>query len=134
MNRHVVIVEDDPHNATLFRKILEKRLGVRVTLTESPAELLELARSGTIELVVLDISLGNSSWEGHSVGGIEICRMLKSDPQASLVPVLLATAHAMRGDAQRLLAESGADDYISKPIVDHGLFVEQVRNLMEHAA
>ena len=32
---------------------------------------------------------------------------------------MLATAHAMRGDAEELLVESGADDYISKPVVDH---------------
>ena len=34
----------------------------------------------------------------------------------------------------RLLADSGADDYIAKPIVDHGQFVEQARALMEEAA
>ena len=134
MSHRVVIVEDDPHNATLFRKILEKRLGCHVMLTESPAELLELVRSGRVDLVVLDVSLGKSTWEGRSVSGVEICRLLKGDPRASLVPVLLATAHAMRGDAQRLLAESGADDYVSKPIVDHAAFVEQARILMEHAA
>jgi two-component system cell cycle response regulator DivK len=48
--------------------------------------------------------------------------------------VVLATAHAMRGDAERLLAESGADDYVAKPIVDHAAFVLQVRNFLEAAA
>ncbi len=33
---HVIVVEDDPHNAILFRKILEKRAGCNVTLTEDP--------------------------------------------------------------------------------------------------
>ena len=134
MSHRIAIVEDDPHNATLFRKILEKRLGCSVTLTESAEELLELARTGKVDLVVLDVSLGHTTWEGRSVSGIEICRVLKADPRAAHVPVMLATAHAMRGDAQRLLAESGADDYVAKPIVDHAAFVEQVRALMEHAA
>ena len=49
-------------------------------------------------------------------------------------PGILATAHAMRGDEARLLEESGADDYISKPIVDHAVFVSQVLGLMERAA
>ena len=48
--------------------------------------------------------------------------------------MLLATAHAMRGDAERLLAESGADQYISKPIVDHDVFVACVRELVREAA
>ena len=49
-------------------------------------------------------------------------------------PVLLATAHAMRGDAERLLAESGADQYVSKPIVEHDVFVACVRELVREAA
>ena len=130
----VLVVEDDPHNATLYRKVLEKRLGCEVIVTESPEELFALARSGDVRLVVMDVSLAHSSWQGRPVGGVELRRMLKSDPSTALIPVLLATAHAMRGDAERLLAESGADDYIAKPIVDHGQFVEQARALMEEAA
>ena len=131
--RHVVVVEDDPHNAVLFRKLLEKRLGCRVTLTESPDELFALVRGG-VDLVVMDVSLAHSSWGGRAVGGVELCRMLKGDAATSLVPILLATAHAMRGDAEMLLAQSGADDYVSKPILDHALFVEQVAAMMKEAA
>ena len=36
MHRHVLIVEADPHNATLFRKIVEKRMACAVTVTDSP--------------------------------------------------------------------------------------------------
>jgi CheY-like chemotaxis protein len=131
--RHVVVVEDDPHNAMLFRKLFEKRLGCRVSHTESPAELFALVRAGA-DLIVMDVSLGNSQWEGRPVSGVDLCRMLKSDPATSLVPVLLATAHAMRGDAESLLAESGADDYVSKPILDHAQFADQAAALMKEAA
>jgi CheY-like chemotaxis protein len=132
--RHVVVVEDDAHNATLFRKMLEKRLGCRVSLTESPADLFQLVRSGPVHLVVMDVSLRHSEWEGRPVNGITLCRKLKSDPATAGIPVLLATAHAMRGDAERLVAESGADDYVAKPVVDHEAFAAQVRALMEEVA
>ena len=131
--RHVVVVEDDAHNATLFRKVLEKRAGCRVTVTEDPAEVLELVRSGGISLVVLDVSLKHSHWHGRPVGGIEICRLLRNEGRHP-VPVLLATAHAMRGDAERLLAESGADAYVAKPIVDHDAFAQLAISMMERAA
>ncbi|MFN8589601.1 MAG: response regulator [Candidatus Eisenbacteria bacterium] len=130
----VIVVEDDPHNAVLFRKLLEKRLGCVVTLTESPEELFATARDADVRLVVMDVSLAHSAWQGRPIGGVELCRMLKADPATRHVPVMLATAHAMRGDAERLLAESGADDYLSKPIVDHAQFVERVRALVEEAA
>jgi len=131
--RHVVVVEDDAHNATLFRKVLEKRTGARVTVTEDPVEVLELVQGGDVSLVVLDVSLRHSQWEGRPVGGVEICRLLRERVRRS-VPVLLATAHAMRGDAERLLEESGADDYVAKPIVDHEAFARLALSLMERAA
>lgn len=130
----VIVVEDDPHNAVLFRKLLEKRLGWTVTVTESPAELFDAVRDPDVRLVVMDVSLAHSSWQGRPIGGVELCRMLKANPATAVIPVLLATAHAMRGDAERLLAESGADDYLSKPIVDHAQFVERVRALVQEAA
>ena len=131
--KHVLVVEDDPHNATLFRKILEKRAGCRVTITEDPEEVLEHVRSGGVSLVVLDVSLRHSQWQGHPVGGVEICRMIRAE-SLQRVPVLLATAHAMRGDAERLLEESGADDYVSKPIIDHEQFAKRAMRMMERAA
>ena len=71
----------------------------------------------------MDVSLANSRWEGSAVNGVELCRLLKADPRTAAIPVMLATAHAMRGDAESLIAESGADDYVAKPIVDHAAFV-----------
>ena len=132
--RHALVVEDDLHNAILFRKLLEKRCGCEVTVTESVEEILRLCQAGAADLVVLDISLNNSRWEGHAIGGVEICRLLKQDPRTAHIPVVLATAHAMRGDAEHLLAESGADDYVAKPIVDHEQFVARIRACLPEAA
>ena len=130
--RHVIVVEDDEHNAVLFRKLLEKRAGCRVTTTEDPAEVVALVRSEPIALVVLDVSLRRSTWNGLPVGGIEVCRLVQEIGQGR-VPVLLATAHAMRGDEESLLAESGADGYIAKPITDHALFTSLALQLIERA-
>jgi len=132
--KHVVVVEDDLHNAILFRKLLEKRGGCRVTVTESAEELFRCTRAGDVALVIMDVSLANTRWEGRPVNGVELARMLKSDPMTVGIPVLLATAHAMRGDAENLIADSGANDYIAKPILDHAAFVEQVRGFLEEAA
>ena len=134
MTRHVLVVEDDPHNATLFRKIFEKRLGCVVSVTDSPGDLFDVVSAQAVLLIVLDVSLGQSTWQGRPVNGIDLCRMLKANPGTANIPVMLATAHAMRGDAERLLNESGADDYVAKPILDHSQFVAQAQRLMERAA
>jgi len=82
----------------------------------------------------MDVSLNNSRWEDRAVNGVEICRRLKRDPATAHIPVVLATAHAMRGDAESLLTESGADDYVAKPIVDHGEFVRRIEAFLPEAA
>ena len=132
--KHVLVVEDDPHNAVVFRKILEKRAGCRVTVTDSADDLLRYATDGGIDLVIMDVSLHNARWRGQPVNGVDLCRMLRADPRCSRIPVVIATAHAMRGDAERLLEESGANDYIPKPILDHDAFVARILGLLAEAA
>ncbi len=131
---HILVVEDDPVNALLFRMILEKRGGHRVSLTESPEEVLRLIRAREIDLLILDVSLAHSKLDGRPVNGVELCRFLKSSPDTAGVPVILATAHAMRGDAEGLLRESQSDGYVAKPITDHSAFVEQVAQHLRKAA
>ena len=132
--RRALVVEDDAHNAMLFRKLLEKRCGCDVTVTESVGEILDACRTGVVDLIIMDVSLNNSRWEGKPINGVEICRMLKQDPATAAIPVLLATAHAMRGDAEALMAESGADDYVAKPILDHDVFVARIQACLREAA
>jgi CheY-like chemotaxis protein len=132
--KHILVVEDEPLNAIVFRKVLERRGAYRVTVTEDAETVMQLARAGTVDLVIMDVSLAHTRWEGKPVTGVELCRILKSDLRTAGIPVLLATAHAMRGDAESLLAESGANQYVSKPILDHAAFVDQVRRFLELAA
>jgi CheY-like chemotaxis protein len=127
----VVVMEDDPVNALLFRNVLERRGGLRVVVTEDVDELLRLVCSGEAALVLMDVSLAHSTYQGRGVNGVELTQLLKEDPVTAGVPVLLATAHAMRGDEETLLRESGADGYVAKPVVDQAAFVVQVQGLIE---
>ena len=132
--RRVLVVEDDPQNALVFRMVLERRGGLTVTVSESAPEVLSLVRAGEVDLVIMDVSLADTHLEGKPVSGVDLCRLLKADPRTAGVPILLATAHAMRGDAGSLIRESGADGYLSKPILDHDAFIFQVRSLFREAA
>jgi CheY-like chemotaxis protein len=69
-------------------------------------------------------------YKGEPVDGIKITQMLKSDPNTQGLPIILVTAHAMAGDRESFLSQSGADGYISKPVVDHQEFVDQIRSLL----
>ena len=122
----VLIVEDDPINMRVFSKILTKRGGLQVKGTEIVEEVLQYAQSGEIDVILMDVSLANSTYQGKPVDGIKITQMLKADAQTAELPIILVTAHAMEGDRENFLKQSGADGYISKPVVDHEAFINQI--------
>jgi CheY-like chemotaxis protein len=126
----VLIVEDDPINARVFSKILTKRGGLNVKHTEDVEEVMQIAQSGAADIILMDVSLAHSVYRGKSVDGIKITQLLKSDAQTSNLPIILVTAHAMEGDRENFLKQSGADGYISKPVVDHQQFVDQILALL----
>jgi two-component system, cell cycle response regulator DivK len=128
----VLIVDDNDLVAKLFRLALERAGGCSGLISEDVPAILEHVATGVIDLVLLDVSLNNSELEGRSIGGVELCRMLKAKSPRRL-PVLLATAHAMSGDRERLLETSGADGYLEKPVYDSAILVETVRRLIENA-
>lgn len=127
---HVVIVEDDKMNARLFQLLLERRGGFQVTITENVGELLSMVNDQSVDLILMDVSLANSQYEGKVIDGLEITRKIKANPLTRDVPVILATAHAMHGDRERFLSESNADEYVAKPILDQAGFVEKVKSLI----
>lgn len=128
---HVLVVEDDKMNARLFEVILRRRGGFEVTVTENVPELLRLAESRAVDVIIMDISLSNSRHEGKAIDGVQITRKLKDDPRTADIPVILATAHAMRGDRERFLEASKADEYIAKPVVDQEKLIQTVQSFLK---
>jgi CheY-like chemotaxis protein len=98
-------------------------------VTENAEEILAAVEQGRVSLVLLDVSLRGTQWEGKPIDGLELARLLKQRSPGPL-PILLATAHAMTGDRERLLAASGADAYLQKPIYDAHQLVETIQRLL----
>jgi CheY-like chemotaxis protein len=125
----ILIVEDHPLVAKFYRLALERAGGFTCLITEDMDEILAAVQGGRIALALLDVSLRGTQWHGKLVDGVELARLLKARAPRRL-PVVLATAHAMEGDRERMLTASGADGYLQKPIYDAQLLVETVRTLI----
>jgi CheY-like chemotaxis protein len=123
----VLIVEDDVVNVRVFTKILQKRGGLEVKHTEDVQEVIQIAEAGSVDLILMDVSLSNSIYQGEAMDGIAITKLLKGNPQTQNLPIILVTAHAMMGDREKFLKLSGADSYISKPVLDHQDFIAQIK-------
>lgn len=127
MPKRILIVEDDAINVKFMTVVLTRKGGYEVVVSEDVEEIIRLAASGEIAAILMDISLSRSTHEGRKIDGVYITKMLKANPATAGVPVILATAHAMFGDRERFMAETGAEHYIAKPIHDPDLFLAEIR-------
>lgn len=129
MDGQILIVEDNALVAKFYRMALERAGGFACLVTEDVPEMVAAVEAGQIAVAVLDVSLSASEWEGRLLDGVELAQLLKRKSPRPL-PILLATAHAMHGDRERLLAASGADDYLEKPVYDAQLLVNKIKSLV----
>jgi len=134
MTDTVMVVEDDEANAVLIQAILSNLGGFSVLWSQDGDEVLQIVESGHVAAVLMDVGLRNTVVAGEKVDGVELTRRIRGMPAGIDLPILLLTAHAMRGDRETLLFSSGANDYVAKPIEDHQAFVDLVRKHIEAAA
>lgn len=126
----VLVVEDNALIVKFYRMVLERQGGYEVHTTEDVEEILQLVRSGKIDLVILDISLSNAHYHSRKMDGIEIAGMIRQDPAIAHIPILVATAHAMEGDREKIIAATGANGYLEKPIYDSRKLISEVETLL----
>lgn len=115
----ILVVEDVALNRELLVQLLEDRY--RLVLAEDGSAALACAAREKPDLILMDLSLPR-------VDGWEATRRLKADPGLSKIPVIVLSAHAMRGDEERA-RESGCDDFMSKPLDENLLFQKLERHL-----
>lgn len=103
----VLLVEDNEMNRDMLSRRLRKK-GFDVDMAVDGAEGVEMARRGTYDIVLMDMSL-------PVIDGWEATRRLRAAPETQAVPVIALTAHAMSGDRDRAM-EAGCSDYDTKPV------------------
>lgn len=114
----ILLVEDEQALARLLAQGLREQ-GYAVDVASAGDEALAFLASESYDLVVLDIMLPD-------VDGFSVCRRMRAE--RSSVPVLMLTARDAIEDRVRGL-DSGADDYVVKP-VDPRELLARVRALL----
>ena len=106
MGSKILIVEDDRNIAELLTRNFEQA-GFDTEVVYDGTNALLKAEKTRPNLIILDLML-------PEVDGIEVCRMLKRNPETQRIPVVMLTAKGEEVD--RIVGlELGADDYITKP-------------------
>ena len=121
--KKILVAEDEEDVLNLVAANL-KAAGFLVLKAENGESALEQARNAVPSLVILDLMLPGMS-------GLEVCRVLKAEPDTRRIPILMLTAKAEEVD--RIVGlELGADDYVTKPFSPREL-VLRVRSILRRA-
>jgi DNA-binding response OmpR family regulator/signal transduction histidine kinase len=101
----VLIVDDTPENLQVLGNLLEEDYDVRIS-TNGP-EALEMIKLCFPDLILLDIIM-------PGMGGFEVCRILKRNPDLNMIPIIFISALS---DTEHKIQsfQEGAVDYITKP-------------------
>ncbi len=119
---HILLIEDNPNNIKLMVMLLEQQ-GYQVTVAIDAETGIEQAKSGSPDIILLDIQL-------PEMDGMEACRILREDPKLTYTPIIALTAFAMQGDKERILA-NGFDEYMAKPF-NYREFLKLVERLLNN--
>jgi CheY-like chemotaxis protein len=124
----VLLVEDDPGDVLLIREAFaDHKVGNGLTVVSDGVEAMEYVRGEggyagrqRPDLILLDLNLPRKS-------GAEVLAEIKSDPELSLIPVVVLTTSQSEEDVIRSY-KSHANAYITKP-VDFDRFGEIVHQI-----
>jgi two-component system, sensor histidine kinase and response regulator len=114
---NILVAEDNAINQRLIRRLLEKE-GHRVDIASDGKEAVKTFIRATqgndqyYHLILMDIQMPN-------MDGMEATRKIRQIHKT--IPIIALTAHAMKGDKVKFLAQ-GMNDYVSKPIDKKILF------------
>ncbi len=104
----ILIVDDDEKNLKLLRVILQNS-GYEVLEAKNGEDAVRIAKENIPALILMDIRM-------PVMDGITATKIIKSEPTTAKIPVIIITSSAMVGNGERIISESGCDEYITKPI------------------
>ncbi len=111
LNLHLLVAEDNVINQLILRDQLEE-LGCTVELAADGREALQLYAAGHFDVVLTDVNMPH-------LNGYALARELRR--QGCPLPIIGATANAMRGEADLCLA-AGMNHCLVKPFALRALF------------
>ncbi|NES69738.1 MAG: response regulator, partial [Okeania sp. SIO2D1] len=134
--KHILLVEDEQEVVEEISGILLSQYEIQVTGTDRVNEVIELAESGEIDLILINYGLYDSRYQDRKVNGLEFVRILKANSEISpkKLPIV---GFSLNNDIADEFIESGADGFYSKQELfdsgDYQKFVDYLQNIFNQA-
>src|SRR3989339_645751 len=104
--KKILIVDDEESICSLLEDVLEEEGYFVITCQNTDDGYARVLKSQP-DVVILDVKVPR-------VGGLELCRMLRENPQTKDIPIIMLTVQSSETD-KVIGLEVGVDDYIVKP-------------------
>lgn len=119
----ILVIDDEPDVTELLKYQLEQE-GYACEALNDPLLFAGRARAFHPDLLIFDIMM-------PELTGLQLCRIVRSDPAMQHIPIIFLTARGETEDRVKGL-ETGADDYLSKPFNSKELLL-RVKNVLNRA-
>lgn len=112
----VVVIDDNPQDGRLIRRLLQTYKNYRIFEATNPLDGLDLVRHRKPDLVISDLTM-------PEMDGFDLLEALKTDPETAEIPVIIISAKALsRQDQQRLEKAASVwqkGSFNTRQLVDH---------------
>jgi len=119
----VIVIDDEPFILMMIEDKL-KKAKIDVTTLRESRNALAVIREKKPELIILD-------WMMPELSGIDLCKMIKADPELKEIPIFMLTAKGQDSDEQQGF-QCGVSRYITKPFSPRSL-LEMVEEIIGKA-
>ncbi|KAF0145569.1 MAG: response regulator [Nitrospirae bacterium] len=102
----VIVIDDEPFILMMIEDKL-KKAGIKVITLRESINAVSVVKNEKPDLIILD-------WMMPELSGIDLCKMLKSEPDIAKIPIFMLTAKGQEADEQ-LGLKCGVTRYITKP-------------------
>jgi threonine synthase len=113
----VVVIDDNPNDTRLVRRLLQARKNYRVFESNNPVDGLDLVRQRRPDLVITDLTM-------PEMDGFSLLEALKADPETAHIPVIVLSGKALtQADKARLSGQIESvwlkGSYSTRELVEH---------------
>lgn len=116
----IMIVDDDPISLNFVKSNLEP-WGLKVKILENIKDFWQTLNNFSPYLLILDMEM-------PQLGGLDLCRLVRSDSRWASLPIIFLTSHRDPAAINQAFA-AGADDFVNKPIVGSELVIRVINRI-----
>ena len=120
-NKHILIVDDSETNVLVLKGMLEHENYTSVYSVLSAKEAYIILEKENIDIILLDVVMPD-------IAGIEACQTINGMKACKNIPIIMVTADTSNKTLKKSF-ESGANDFITKPINQTNLKVRNINYL-----